>query len=122
VAVGTHLFTLALASFPALGQPVVVESAHVTLRPLGPDASAQPFWCDRGEDIQGVAHALADQLQAVQAAHYGQDAGGVGALIASGLDQSHPAEALQQVVEKEPLGVALQQAGAELAEYGGVKA
>jgi hypothetical protein len=55
-----------------------------------------------------MAHGLAHQLQAVEAANYSQDAGGVGALLTPGLYQSHLAETIEYVLEKEPLGAAFQ--------------
>lgn len=48
----------------------------------------QPLWSERGENVQGVAHGFADQFQAVETANDGQDAGGVGALLTSGLETS----------------------------------
>ena len=71
------------------------------------DALLQPFWDDRGEHIQGVAHGLANKLQAVQTANDGQDANGVGALLAPSLDQPHLPEPVEQMVEKQPFVLAL---------------
>lgn len=54
-----------------------------------------------------MAHRLADQLQAVETPDDGEDAGRVGALLATRLDEPHLAEAVEQVVEEQSLGPAL---------------
>jgi hypothetical protein len=50
-----------------------------------------------------VAHGLSDQLQAVETSDDSQDAGGVGALLTSRLDQPHLAETVEHLLEKESL-------------------
>ena len=48
--------------------------------------------------MEGVTYGLADQLEAVEPANYGQDASGVGALFASGADEPHASEPLEHVI------------------------
>lgn len=95
MAVGSYLLGLGLALLLALGQPVVIESSRVTLNPLRVGVPLQPLGSDCGEDIQSMAHGLADQLQAVEATHHRQNAGGVGALLTTLLDEPHLTESLK---------------------------
>lgn len=60
------------------------------------------------EPVQSMTHGLPDQLQAVKATHSSQDAGRVGALLATLLNEPHLLEPFEQLIEKEPLGAALQ--------------
>jgi hypothetical protein len=122
MAIGADLFRFLLASSFTLGQLPVLGPACVTPCPLLMDVLLQPFRGDRCEHIQGVAHRLANKLQAVQAANDGQDAGGVGALLAPSLDQPHLPEPVEQMVEKQPFVLAFQQTATELREHRGVKA
>lgn len=107
VPISAYLLGLSLARLLAVGQLLVVEPSDVPTYPLGLDALAKPPRGYRGEDIQSVAHGLPDQLQAVEATHRGENASGVGALLASLFHELHLTESLQQVVEKQLLGSAL---------------
>ena len=61
------------------------------------------------------------QPEPVGGADAGQHVGRVGALPAPGLEQPQGLAAVQQPLQQQPLGTAGEQAGAELAEHGGVE-
>ena len=82
----------------------------------------QPVGRHHGQVVQGGPHRLADPLQPIEHADRGQDMGRVGALPAPLADQAEFPASFQEGVQELLFGLAVDQAGAELAEHGVVEA
>ena len=82
----------------------------------------KPVGHHHGQVVQGGPHRLADLLQPVEHADGGQDMRRVGALPAPFADQAEFPASFQEGVEELLFGLAVDQAGAELAEYGVIEA
>jgi hypothetical protein len=108
VAVGADDDRLRLPRLLAGRQAFVLDPATV---PLGPDRralGAQPVGGSDGERVERVAHRLADHLEPVERADLREHVRGVGALPAARLQQPPSAAPVQEPVEQEPFGLAVE--------------
>ena len=71
-----------------------------------------------GQHLQGMAECLPHKFDAIQRADRRQDVTGVGTLVALWLEQSALADSLQEQVQEQSLGTALDQPATELAQDG----
>jgi hypothetical protein len=82
---------------------------------------AEPVRGGDGQAVQGVAERLEGALQPDGGADACQHMSRVGALPASGLEQTQRLTAIQQLIQQQSLSTTGEQAGAELAEHGVVE-
>ena len=101
---------------------VVLDAPAIAPVPLRGGQRLQPVGRHHGQVVQGGPHRLADPLEPIEHADRGQDMGRVGALPAPLADQAEFAASFQEGVEELLFGLAVDQAGAELAEHGVVEA
>ena len=111
-----------LASSQAPGQAILLDPGAITLQPVRPVVLDQPLRSGRRNGVEGGTHRLADEFQAVEAAHRRQDMGRVGALLAAGLDQAALVQVLQHDLKQILIAPSGKQTGPELAQHGEVEA
>jgi hypothetical protein len=104
------------------GQVVVLDAPRVALVPLRRGQYLQPVGVHHGQVVRGGPHRLAVPLQPVEHADGGQDMGRVGALPAPLADQSEFPAPVQEGVQEQLFGLAVDQVGAEFAQHGVVEA
>jgi hypothetical protein len=85
-----------LAFFLFRWQPALFGAPSVAGDPRGRSVVAQPGGGNGGQDLQGVAHRLDHQLEAIERADGPKDVGGVSPLPAARLEQPLFTEARQE--------------------------
>ena len=104
-----------------LRQAIVLDPAGVALIPLGRRQGLQPRRRHDCHLVQGRAQSFPDALETIETAHGREHVRGIGSLTPTRFDQAKIAQAVQQGIEHLLLGLALDQAGAELAQDGMVE-
>ena len=122
MAIGADRLAQNLAGGLAFGQTVLLDPGAITLQPVRPVVLNQPLRSGRRNGVERGAHRLADEFQAVEAAHRRQDMGGVGALLATCPDQAALVQVLQHDLKQILIASPGEQAGPEFAQHGEVEA
>src|SRR4051812_28878772 len=122
VAIRADDFGERLTGGQAPGQAVLLDPGAITLQPVRPVVLDQPLRSGNRDGVEGGAHRLTDEFQTVEAADRGQDMSGVGALLATRLDQAALAQVLQHDLEQVLIASSGKQTGSELAQHGEVEA
>lgn len=105
-----------------IGQAIFVNTASIAVIPLGGYPGLEPGGGARRQGIERVAHGFADALEPIEHVNGGQDVGGISSLAAFGLDQSLRFEQQEHLFKDTLFGTSSKQAGAKVAEHGGIKA
>jgi len=103
-------------------QTIVFSTPRVALDPGWGAESTQPVRRDDSQVVESVAQCLADEFDAVEGAHGGQDMRRVGALTSPGTQEFVLTTPGQERVEQEGFGRSFDQTTPELAQDGAIKA
>ena len=121
-AVLPHHLGIRLALGLLLGQPHVLDALAIALVPLQGGERLQPVRCHGGHCVERRPEGFRHERKTVQHPDSREHMRGVGALRPARLEPAHGAAPLEQLLQQELCRVAGQEAVAELAEHGKVKA